>query len=84
MQGKDLRRKTRFPGADKLRHPGEGRDEALDRASEVVGLLAPGQLGSVLVSLALGAIVAMELGISFDLQAAGKTVLALVAERPEV
>ena len=42
MQGKDLRRKTRFPGADKLRHPGEGRDEALDRASEVVGLLAPG------------------------------------------
>ena len=51
---------------------------------EVRGDVDPGQLGSVLVSLALGAIVAMELGISFDLQAAGKTVLALVAERPEV
>lgn len=37
------------------------------------------QLGAVLVSLALGAIVAMELGLALDLQAAGKTVLALVA-----
>jgi hypothetical protein len=50
----------------------------------VRGDVDPGQLGSVLVSLALGAIVAMELGISFDLQAAGKTVLALVAERSGV
>ncbi len=41
-----------------------------------------GQLGSVLVSLALGAIVAMELGIAIDLEAAGKTVLALVAAPP--
>ena len=51
---------------------------------EVRGDVDPGQLGSVLVSLALGAIVALELGISLDLQAAGKTVLALVAERPGV
>jgi len=51
---------------------------------EVRGDVDPSQLGSVLVSLALGAIVALELGISFDLQAAGETVLTLVAERPRV
>ncbi|HME70315.1 MAG TPA: TetR/AcrR family transcriptional regulator [Myxococcota bacterium] len=51
---------------------------------EVRGDVDAGQLGSVLVSLALGAIVAMELGIALDLQAAGKTVLALVAEPASV
>ena len=47
---------------------------------EVRGDVDASQLGPVLVSLALGAIVALELGIALDLQAAGKTVLALVAE----
>ncbi len=48
-------------------------------AGEVRGDVEPRQLGEVLVSLALGAIVALELGIALDLEAAGKTVLALVA-----
>jgi len=48
-------------------------------AGEVRGDVEAGQLGAVLVSLALGAIVALELGIALDLEAAGKTVLALVA-----
>jgi hypothetical protein len=48
-------------------------------AGEVRGDLDAAQLGFVLVSLALGAIVALELGIGLDLEAAGKTVLALVA-----
>jgi AcrR family transcriptional regulator len=51
---------------------------------EVRSDVDPGQLGAVLVSLALGAIVAVELGIALDLQAAGKTVLALIAEPASV
>jgi len=48
-------------------------------AREVRGDVDAGQLGSVLVSLALGAIVALEVGVALDLEAAGRTVLALVA-----
>jgi AcrR family transcriptional regulator len=51
---------------------------------EVRGDVDPGPLGAVLVSLALGAIVALELGIPLDLQAAGKSVLALIAEPPRI
>jgi AcrR family transcriptional regulator len=40
------------------------------------------QMGSILVALALGAIVSLELGIEVDLEAAGKTVLDLVAVEP--
>jgi TetR/AcrR family transcriptional repressor of nem operon len=53
-------------------------------AGEVRGDVDARQLGSVLLSLALGAIVALELGIALDLQAAGKTVLALVARPASV
>jgi|SRR5271157_885149 len=41
MQGKDLRRETGVRRTDELGHGGKGCDEALNRASEVVGLLAP-------------------------------------------
>ncbi len=53
-------------------------------AREVRGDVDPEQLGAVLVSLALGAIVALELGIALDLESAGKTVLALVARPASV
>jgi AcrR family transcriptional regulator len=48
-------------------------------AGEVRGDVDARQLGAVLVSLALGGIVALELGFALDVEAAGKTVLALVA-----